>query len=275
MKQQQLTVSGQRIAYLESPGTGPVVLFVHGNSSSSGVWEPLLGGEFGARFRCLAIDLPGHGRSGPAVRSEDGYSLPGYAAVLAGFARLTGAEGAVLVGWSLGGHVVLEAAAEPAGAAGFVVFGAPPVSGAADFGRAFLPGPALNIGFTGEVDAEGAEAYARSFLAPGSALPVDDLVADILATDGAARTGLFASLGAGRFTDEIGIVGRLDRPLAVLHGEGDQLVSLEYLRGLAMPTLWRGALQVIPGGGHAPHIETPGVFAELVGRFVREVGEGK
>ncbi|MEU9338931.1 alpha/beta hydrolase [Streptomyces sp. NPDC048290] len=249
-------------------------MFVHGNSSSARVWEPLLSGGFGERFRCLAVDLPGHGES-EAAEGADGYSLPGYAAVLAEFVRRTGAEDAVLVGWSLGGHIVLEAAAELARAAGFVVFGTPPVSGAGDFGRAFLPNPAVNIGFTDDVDAAGAEAYARSFLAPGSGREIGGLVADILGTDGAARTALFASLGAGRFTDEVGIVGRLDRPLAVLQGEGEQLVSLEYLRGIAMPTLWRGEVQVVPGSGHAPQIEATEVFGDLVGRFVEEVTGGR
>jgi pimeloyl-ACP methyl ester carboxylesterase len=62
-----------------------------------------MAGAFGRRFRCLAFDLPGHGDSAPAGNRED-YSLPGYAAVLVGFARATGADDAVIVGWSLGGH---------------------------------------------------------------------------------------------------------------------------------------------------------------------------
>jgi len=43
--------------------------------------------------------------------------------------------------------------------------------------------------------------------------------------------------------------GVLNRPhipagaAQVLHGEGDQLVSLDYLRGLTMPTLWRWRLR--------------------------------
>lgn len=60
--------------------------------------------------------------------------------------------------------------------------------------------------------------------------------ADILRTDGAARTGLFASIGEGRFADEIAVVSKLPQPVAILHGEGDQLVSLNYLKQLTIPT---------------------------------------
>jgi pimeloyl-ACP methyl ester carboxylesterase len=74
-----ITVEAQQLAFARSAGSGPAVVFVHGNSSSSGTWRQLLAGPFGQRHRCLAIDLPGHGRSAPAS-DHAAYSLPGYAA---------------------------------------------------------------------------------------------------------------------------------------------------------------------------------------------------
>jgi pimeloyl-ACP methyl ester carboxylesterase len=263
-------VGDQQIAFVESAGTGRPVVFVHGNSSSARVWQQVLAGAFGDRFRCLALDLPGHGRSAPAA-DPDVYSMPGYAAVLAGFLTETAAENAVVVGWSLGGHIAIEAAPNLSGAAGFVVFGTPPVGDAAQLGEAFLANPAVNIGYAAEVDKAAAQSYATSFLAPGSTLPIDDFVADILATDGAARAGLLASIQAGRFADEVGIVARLTQPIAVLHGQQEQLVNLDYLRGLTMPTLWRQAVQVLPGAGHAPQTETPREFAELLTEFLTDL----
>lgn len=271
MTEHQVKVAGQDIAFAASAGAGRPVVFVHGNSSSARVWNAVLTGDFGDRFRCLALDLPGHGRSAPAAQ-PDMYSLPGYAAVLTGFVKEMSAEDAVIVGWSLGGHIAIEAAPDLPRAAGFVVFGTPPVGTAEQLGRAFLPNPALNVGYTAEVDTEAALAYAKSYLAPGSDLPVDEFVADILATDGAARSGLLAGIGAGRFADEVGIVARLTRPIAVLHGAGEQLVSLDYLRGLTMPTLWRDAVQVLPGAGHAPHVETPQEFAGILTEFLTDLG---
>ncbi|MFB9966478.1 alpha/beta fold hydrolase [Sinosporangium siamense] len=270
MTEHGVRIADQDIAFTTSAGSGRPVVFVHGNSSSARVWRPLLTGAFGERFRCLALDLPGHGRSAPTARSNV-YSMPGYAEILTGFIDEVSAQEAVIVGWSLGGHIAIEAAPSLPGAAGFVVFGTPPVASAEHLAQAFLPNPAVNIGFTAQVDPEAALSYARSFLAPGSPLQLDELVADILATDGAARAGLAAGIGTGRFSDEVAIVTRLTQPIAVLHGADEQLVNLDYLRGLTMPTLWRDAVQVIPGAGHAPHLETPQQFADILTEFISDL----
>jgi pimeloyl-ACP methyl ester carboxylesterase len=268
VNQRSVEIAGQRISYLESPGDREdrPVIFVHGNSSSARTWLPVLEGSFGQRFRSLALDLPGHGQSEPASDHAD-YSIPGYAAVLAGFARALGAADAIVVGWSLGGHIALEAAPALPDAAGFVIFGAPPVGSAAQLAEAFLPNPAMNVGFAASVSEAEALAYAASFTAPGSALAPSGFVPDILATDGAARAGLLASIGEGRFADQVAIAAGLRQPLAVLQGAGEQLVSLDYLRQLTIPALWRGEVQLVPGAGHAPHQEVPRQFSALLKDF--------
>jgi pimeloyl-ACP methyl ester carboxylesterase len=265
-----VTVDGQRIAFLQSEGDGRAVVFVHGNSSSARTWLPVLTGPFGRRFRCLAFDLPGHGQSAAAA-DPSAYSLPGYATVLAGFTQACRAAGAVIVGWSLGGHIALEAVPAMPAAAGYVIFGTPPVASAAQMSDAFLPNPAMNIGFTASVGPEQARAYAASFTTPGSALPLDEFTADILRTDGAARAALFASVGEGRFTDELAIVAELASPLAILHGEGEQLVNLDYLQQLNIPGLWRSHVQLIAGAGHAAHQEAPARFTELLDQFLADL----
>ena len=273
MKQQTVEIQGQPIAYLETPGgrDSPAVIFVHGNSSSARTWLPVLEGPFGQRFRCLALDLPGHGQSSPA-RDQADYSLPGYAAVLGGFAGALGAADAVVVGWSLGGHIALEAAPGLPEAAGFVIFGTPPVGSAAQLADAFQPNEAMNAGYSASVSEAEAQAYAATFTAPGSALPASAFVPDILATDGAARAGLLASIGEGRFADQVAIAAGLRQPLAVLHGTGEQLVRLDYLRELDLPTLWHGAVQLVPGAGHALHQEAPQQFTALLADFSTELG---
>jgi len=178
MDEQQIDVDGQRIAYGQSEGQGQPVIFVHGNSSSARTWQQVMAGPFGQRFRCLALDLPGHGNSAKVANRED-YSLPGYASILAGFAQATDASDVVIVGWSLGGHIALEAASAMPAAAGYVILGTPPVASAAQMGEAFLPNPAMNVGFTADVDPDQARAYAASGTAPGSALSLDGFVADL------------------------------------------------------------------------------------------------
>ena len=79
----------------------------------------------------------------------------------------------------------------------------------------------------------------------------------MLRTDGRARSGVAASIVPGGYRDEVVVVRDLEAPLAVLHGAEDQLINGAYFASLAMPTLWRGAVQTIPGAGHAPQWETP------------------
>lgn len=276
VKQSSVKIDGQRITCLESSpdrsGQGePAVIFVHGNSSSARTWLPVMRGDFGRRFRCVALDLPGHGQSEPA-RDQADYSLPGYAAVLTAFVQELGVSDAIVVGWSLGGQIAMEAAPELPDVGGFVIFGAPPVASPAQMAEAFLPHPAMAALFSAQVSESEARLAAESFTAPGSPLDISEFVSDILATDGAARAGLGASAGAGRFADEIAIVSELRQPLAILQGADEQLVSLDYLQQLIIPGLWRDEVQLIPGAGHAPHQEAPRQFAALLTEFISDLG---
>lgn len=275
MDQRSVEIAGQQIAYLESPTrqggqADRPVIFVHGNSSSARTWLPVMSGDFGQRFRCLALDLPGHGKSQPAKVPAD-YSVPGHAGVLTSFARALGADDAVVVGWSMGGQVALEAAPMLPKAGGFVIFGAPPVASPADMGEAFVPNPSAGALFSAQASESEARLAMGCLTAPGSTLDIEGLVSDYLSADGTARTGLASSVGEGRFADEVAIVAGLGQPLAIVHGAGEQLVSLDYLRKLDIPALWRGEVQVIPGAGHALHLEKPQQLAALLTDFIGDL----
>jgi pimeloyl-ACP methyl ester carboxylesterase len=254
----------------ESAGTGRPVVLVHGNSSSSRTWQAVLDGPFGQRFRCLAIDLPGHGGS-PKPAGGD-YTIATFTNAVVDFAKANDALNAAFVGWSLGGHIVLQSAPELPDAAGFAIFGTPPLPSPAAVPQAFLPVSAVGLGFTANLFPQDAEAYASHFVAPGSTLPLDPFTGDILNTDPAARAGIGAAIASGAVADEAAIVAALRQPLAVLHGREDQLISLDYLRGVDMPTLWRGEVQVLDGVGHAPQEEAPEAFAALLTRFMDDLG---
>jgi pimeloyl-ACP methyl ester carboxylesterase len=269
MHSRLLDLPGQPLAYYESSGTGPAALLIHGNSASGRAFERQLAGEIGARFRLVALDLPGHGESGRAPNSAT-YSLPGYAATVAAAARALGLERAALVGWSLGGHIALEAHNLLPDAAGFVIFGTPPLAFPPAMEAAFLPNPAVNIGFKVDVTPDEATAYARSFFDPRADIDPQPFVDDILRTDGAARAGLAASIKPNGYQDEVQIVANLRRPLAIVHGAAEQLVSESYISALAMPTLWRNSVQIISGAGHAPHWEQPAAFNALLEAFLTQ-----
>ena len=60
----ELAQTGLRVRVL-SHGRGPAVVLLHGVSESAAIWSPLFT-KLG-HFRLLAVDLPGHGLSDPAV----------------------------------------------------------------------------------------------------------------------------------------------------------------------------------------------------------------
>ena len=94
--------------------TGDPVLFVHGNVSSSLFWQPtMLALPEGCRP--LAVDLRGFGDSDPEpVDATRG--LGDYADDLAAVIEALGLPSVHLVGWSMGGGVVLQYLAERPGA---------------------------------------------------------------------------------------------------------------------------------------------------------------
>jgi pimeloyl-ACP methyl ester carboxylesterase len=90
------------------PESGPPVLLIHGNCSSSGYWQPLVR-HLPPHWRIVAPDLRGYGRS-PALGVDATRGLRDFADDLAPvLARLFDAAGPVtVVGHSLGGGVAMQ-----------------------------------------------------------------------------------------------------------------------------------------------------------------------
>ncbi|MEM8995513.1 MAG: alpha/beta hydrolase [Acidobacteriota bacterium] len=102
------SADGIPIAYT-SRGSGDVALvFVHGWLCDQTYWKHQVA-AFTDRFQVVTVDLPGHGDSMmTATRSE--WTLEAYGADVAGLVEGLGLEKVVLVGHSMGGAVILEAA---------------------------------------------------------------------------------------------------------------------------------------------------------------------
>lgn len=270
MELKQIETSAGRIACRISAGSGPAIVLVHGNSASSRAFARQFDSGLGTAHRLIAFDLPGHGQSADAADPAATYNMPGYARVLREVVGQLGLGDAVFAGWSLGGHIVLEAAPDLPEARGFVIFGTPPLGFPPAMERAFLPTPAMAFTFAPELNEEQARAYVAAAFRPGVTDLPAEMIADVLRTDGRARAQLAASIGPGGFRDEIAVIGALKQPLAVLHGAQEQLINGDYFKTLTMPTLWRGQVQTIEGAGHIPQWEQPEAFNALIQAFVRE-----
>jgi pimeloyl-ACP methyl ester carboxylesterase len=94
------TRSGE-ISYIDV-GAGPAALFVHGIATNAYLWRDVIGALAGQR-RCIAIDLPLHGRS--PVAAEQDLSLTALAAGLDDFCEALGLAGIDLVANDTGGAI--------------------------------------------------------------------------------------------------------------------------------------------------------------------------
>jgi pimeloyl-ACP methyl ester carboxylesterase len=95
---------------LESGNSGPPVVFVHGTGGRADRWVRNLDAMAAAGYHAYAFDLPGHGFAAKGAEVE--CSVPAYRRMLAAFMDAIGAERAVVVGTSLGGHVAASYAVE-------------------------------------------------------------------------------------------------------------------------------------------------------------------
>ena len=264
----KLKLSNTTIAYRESEGKGQNLILVHGNSCSSAVFDKQLNSSLGDKYHIVALDLPGHGNS-DRLPDHTHYTIPNYAAVIVEAANQLNMQDAVFAGWSLGGHIVLEAVNALREAKGFMIYGTPPLAFPPAMEEAFFPNPIVNVGFTPQITQEDAEGYANAFFAPGSKAP-NSFVEDILKTDGNARAGLGASIQPNGYTDEVEIVANMQKPLAIFHGEKESLINPDYISHLKMPTLWKSKIQFIQDAGHATHWENPTSFNNKLAEFIED-----
>jgi pimeloyl-ACP methyl ester carboxylesterase len=101
----ELTLHGHRVAY-RAAGSGPVIVLVHGITSSSATWERVMP-YLARRFTVVAPDLMGHGRS---AKPRGDYSLGAYASGVRDVLVALGHEKGTFVGHSLGGGVAMQLA---------------------------------------------------------------------------------------------------------------------------------------------------------------------
>ncbi|PYC76385.1 alpha/beta hydrolase [Streptomyces tateyamensis] len=102
-----ITTDRLTVNYAEIAGrTGEPVVLVHGNVSSGVFWHPTMA-QLPARYRPLAPDLRGFGGTEPLpVNATRG--LRDHSEDLLSFVRALGLGPVHLVGWSMGGGVVLQ-----------------------------------------------------------------------------------------------------------------------------------------------------------------------
>src|SRR5262245_24310523 len=90
--------------YYEDKGTGSPILFGHGYAGSRESWDGVTE-RLANRFRCIALDFRGAGKSAHAA---SGYSIEQFASDVVGLANHLGIERFSYAGLSMGGAVGMQ-----------------------------------------------------------------------------------------------------------------------------------------------------------------------
>lgn len=260
------------LAGAEPSAQTPAIVFIHGNSACKEVFAKQMEGLDGEGYALIAIDLPGHGSSDNAKRPDVTYTMSGYALTVKRVLNELGVTRALVVGWSLGGHVALEMVGRGYPVDGVLICGAPPIKPCLeDFSTAFIPSDVMAV--TGNADATGPEldAYAKALYSSLAEIP-DTYVAAAHRTDGRSRARMVEdTLAADNVVDEKVVVAGWDKPICVVHGADDAFLSRDFMQALTWRNLWGGAFVDLSGIGHAPFVEAPEQFNGTLKAFSRGI----
>lgn len=98
--------NGARVDYIVEGNGDTVLLFVHGWCINKSYWVEQVD-FFKTRYKVIALDLPGHGLSG---KTRDDWTIEGFGSDLVTVIDVLDLNNVVLVGHSMGGNIILEAA---------------------------------------------------------------------------------------------------------------------------------------------------------------------
>jgi pimeloyl-ACP methyl ester carboxylesterase len=238
---------------VEGPADGPAIVFAHGAVMTRAQWRPQVEQLAKAGYRCITIDLPGHGALAAQVFTLDG------ASDLVAEAIDREARGrAVLVGLSLGGYVSMAVAGRSPGRVRGLVLAGSTREPAGPF-RLVFSLVALALGLV-------PESILRRTIQRWYRRRYGRQVADtILANGYFARGGSVAirQLHGGRFRERLVAYGG---PVLVINGHLDLVMRLgerRFIEGLPGVTT-----KVLRRAAHLSNVDRPGEFSAAVQLFI-------
>lgn len=266
------TVNGPRgpqhwhVQRLPGPASGaPLVLLVHGTGASTHSFRALMP-LLAACAEVLAVDLPGHGFSGPPAAQD--WSLAGFAAQLQALLQALQCRPALAVGHSAGAAVLVQAALHhglqvPALVAingAFLPFGGLAAPLLSPLARLLYAVPGVP-GLFSQRAAEPA-VVRRLIEGTGSTLDAEGLAlyGRLMQDPGHTRAAL-AMMAHWELQPLARALPQLQVPLLLLAGANDRAVPPAQARRV-MQLCPQARLQVLPGLGHLAHEEAPAAVAQ-------------
>lgn len=256
---------GACIAYRDT-GFGRPLVLLHGLMAHSGFFRNQA--PLAADFRLISVDLRGHGESRSNGAAPTVEALAGDVGALADY---LGLEGAVGLGWSLGAAVMWLALTGPQGrrfAGSVIVDMSPRVLNGGDWqlGLSREACDARSDAIAGDFESFAVNAGQAIFAQPVAAERQDDAAwasREFARNDAATMGRLWSSLMGEDFRP---LLGRIRQPALIVHGVQSQLYGAATAEQLAaaLPNARAIAFQ---HSGHAPHIEEPALFNQVIKDF--------
>lgn len=255
------------LSYVEIAGDGPSVLCVHTAGQSGVQWRHTTRDLAKLGYRVVVPDLPGHGRSEPAIGGPVD-DLGAYANWLRTLIGVLGLERPYVVGCSIGGKIVLDMAIRCGGD----LSGAVAMAAEAGNGSVKLPGLRREL-----EDVAAASRTDRTYLGTlavvGSSLPPEraELIARMhRREDPEVSTSDLIGWGTHDIRAKL---ASITCPTHLMAGEDDLWVRPSQVRAAASQ-IPGARCTVLPGVGHYPMEEIPG-FADVLDGWLSELAAAR
>lgn len=271
----EVELHGHSVAY-RSAGSGPVIVLVHGITSTSETWERVMP-TLAKRFTVIAPDLLGHGGS---AKPRGDYSLGAYASGVRDMLIALGHERATFVGHSLGGGVAMQLAYQfPERCERLVLIDSGGLGSEVNMllRAATLPGAEFVLPLLAHERILGAgRGVGRAFGRLGLRVHTD--MAEMARghaslVDREARAAFVHTLRT--IVDPMGQrVNANDRlylaeevPFLIIWGRRDTIIPVAHAHAVheRVPT---SRLEVFENAGHFPHVDEPLRFTEVLTEFI-------
>jgi pimeloyl-ACP methyl ester carboxylesterase len=241
----------------ETRGAGrPALVFVHGWSCDRTYWRSQVA-AFATRFEVVAVDLAGHGDSGAG---RTAWTMAAFGGDVAAVVEARGLDRVVLIGHSMGGDVIVEAARRLSGRVAGLIW-VDTYRQLRDF-RTSEEVQALMAPFrVGFVDAT------REFVRGMFPADADPVLVEQVATDMSAApedVALGAMAHSFSFGPQIpGALEELNLPAAAINTDIAP-TDVESLQRFGI------RVEVVPGVGHFPMMEAPDRFNAVLATVVAD-----
>jgi len=262
-----LQFRGTSISYLLKGHSEPTIVLLHGNSLSSYSFQAQFEDNALDAFTLLSIDLPGHGDSPPAADAQITYNLFFFRDLIIYTLQFLGINNFIFAGHSLGGHVAIECLPYTNGCRGLFLWGAPPVKLPLKTETIFKPSLSAGMLFNADLSPDEINQLSTLLTSKRHKHKLSGMIAN---TDPAFRKFFPISLVNGQVSDEYFLLKESKLPVAIIHGDKDDLINAGYYTYLDLPTLWQNRIIIIKKAFHIPHLEQPKIFNPLLKQFATD-----